>query len=371
MNILKEKILFIGMGKFGTSIAYRLSLTKNKKITFYTRSKETAEHFNKTGTNPRCFTDFKFKDTVAISELANIKKTNFHYIFLTIESESIIEIVSQIKDYISKKINIIICSKGMSRQSPFFYTQIVKNILGKNANIFVFSGPNFADEIIRGELSVTTLAGDSALKTYSVANLFKPTNINIEVTNDVNGVQLFGAMKNVMAITVGILEGLGYGKNRVIRTLMNFVSEMQRLSKAYGAKESTAYLSAGIGDIMLTCFDEKSRNKKFGIEIGKNNGIANINKEYLVEGYYAVGAIREMSMQFGKKRKSLDYINALYDILYHNADPLKTLNKTEKSMRDINIYSFQIVIYLKKMLQFCYSLIQKLKDFVRKNNTEL
>ncbi len=331
MIIHRDKIAFIGMGKFGTAIAYRLDLTQKHEISFYTRNSEIAEKFNQEKLNPRCFSEFEFsKHTSATDNILDSIK-NAPNIFITSESSEILNIAEKIKGKLKKGANIILCSKGISEFYPFFYSEMVKEILGNSVNIYVFSGPNFADEIIKGELSITTLAGKSSIKNHFTALLFRNTNIKIETTTDIIGVQIFGAMKNVMAITVGILEGVGLGKNRIIRTLMNFVSEIQRLGKFYKSDKNTAYLSAGIGDIMLTCFDNKSRNKSFGIKIGQGEKVADLLKNDLVEGYYAVNALREMSKKVRRmNNKSLKYINALYDILYKNKDPIGALNKVEK-----------------------------------------
>jgi len=335
MIINKDKIVFLGMGKFGTAIAHRLDLTDRYKICFYARNEQLVLNFNQNFRNLNCFSNFKFSsNTTATSNI--LEATNkANIIFITVSSSNIVEVVTKLKSFIKKNVKIILCSKGINENYPFFYTEIIKQILGRKNSIYVFSGPNFADEIMSGELSITTMAGKSLLKTKILSLIFRGTNIKIEVSNDIIGVQLFGAMKNVMAITVGILEGLGFGKNRIIRTMMHFVSETQRLSKFYKAKKNTAYLAAGIGDIMLTCFDEKSRNKKFGIEIGKGKNIQELLQSSLVEGYYAVKAIREMCNQIKRfNKKSLAYINAIYDILYKNKDPFLTLNNVEKSKQN-------------------------------------
>ncbi|QED23856.1 NAD(P)H-dependent glycerol-3-phosphate dehydrogenase [Candidatus Deianiraea vastatrix] len=330
MIIHKEKIAFIGMGKFGTAIAYRLDITSRYKIAMYSRNKDDVEYFNEHKVSPKCFHECKFETASATDDIADaVDKAGI--IFISVSSNGIKDVCEKMEGLIKKNAKVIICSKGISENYPFFYSEIAKNILGKKANIYVFSGPNFADEIARGELSITTLAGKNLIKTKLLSIIFRSTNIKIESSNDIIGVQLFGAMKNVMAITVGILEGLGFGKNRIIRTLMHFVSEIQRLSKVYKAKKNSAYLAAGIGDIMLTCFDEKSRNKKFGIAIGRGEKIAELLEKDLVEGYFATKAIRSMSLRVKRfNKQSLKYINALYDILYKDSKPAEILNSVEE-----------------------------------------
>ncbi len=325
----KDTIAFIGMGKFGTAVAYALDKTNRYKIKFYTRDRQTAEVFNTTKSNPRCLSEYFFSNASASDDIISTVQ-NVSIVFITVASRDIENVARQLCGILPKKAKIILCSKGVSENSPYFYSEIFQNIIGRRYQIYVFSGPNFADEIIAGDLSITTLAGKSLLKTKLLSLLFRGTNIKMESTNDIRGVQIFGAMKNIMAISVGILEGMGFGKNRTIRAIMHFVKEIQKLNKAYKAKRNTAYLSAGIGDIMLTCFDNKSRNKKFGLAIGMGESVEKLVAEDLIEGYYAIKAIRNMSHSLSRfDKKSLAYINALYDILYNNKDPRQTLTKVE------------------------------------------
>lgn len=324
---MAENITFVGMGKFGTALAYQFDKTDRYNIMFYTRDSKCADMFNESLSNSRCFGEFKFKNAKATSlaEKAFIKSK---VVFLTIASKDTIEMIAKIGHLIKPKTKIILCSKGLSENKPYFYSEIIRKFISKNNGVYVMSGPNFADEIINNESTITTLAGKRIIKTKFTSLLFRGTNIKIESSNDIVGLQIFGAMKNVMAIAVGILEGLGCGKNRTIATIMNFVKEIQKLNRYYGGKKNTAYLSGGIGDIMLTCFDAKSRNKNFGLRIGKGEDIEMLLQEYLVEGYYAIKAIRNMSSKMPRiDKKNLIYINSLYEILYEGANPsiLKSL----------------------------------------------
>jgi glycerol-3-phosphate dehydrogenase (NAD(P)+) len=376
--IKKEKISFIGIGKFGTAISYRLDLLNRYEISFYSRDDNFCQEFNFSKQNSRCFSEKTFsKNTNAYSNLYDCVAGS-SVIFITTESNSLIDTASKIAPVLSDGASIVICGKGISDKKPYFYSEILKNIFGgKNINILVFSGPNFADEILNGELSVTTLACKNQKICNDVAAIFKGTNIKIETTADIIGVQLFGAMKNVMAITVGMLEGLGFGKNRIIRTLMSFVSEIKRLGKLYGSKDETAYLSAGIGDIMLTCFDDKSRNKSFGVRIGNGESVEAVLKDYLVEGYWAVKSIRDMSKEstfFTMNKVSLRYIDAVYDILYKHSNPKTSLNSVEKntpsqkptSVMFSNAWHFLLknIIFLLTVIKNLYILIKKfMKQF--------
>lgn len=309
------------MGKFGTAIAHQLDKTDRYNIKFYTRNESVSEIFNETKSNPRSFSDYKFRNSEATSDMIEAVSDS-SVIFLTISSNDLEDICTRIADIVKRKIKIVICSKGLSDKKPYFYSEVLRKIFRKGTGIYVFSGPNFADEIIKGDLSITTIAGKNILKTKILSLMFRGTNIKTETTTDIKGVQILGAMKNVMAIAVGILEGIGCGKNRTIMTIMSFVNEIQKLNKHYKAKKNTAYLSAGIGDIMLTCFDNKSRNRTFGLRIGLGDNIESLLTVNLVEGYYAIKAIRNMSHSLKRiDKKNLVYINALYDVLYKGSNP--------------------------------------------------
>lgn len=318
----RDDIVIIGMGQFGTSIAICLDKHKKYNITMISRDDGVVLKFNEEKSNHRCFSEYKFNNASASSDFSCEEIYNASYVFLSVRSSDLVEIATKLSGRLKKGSRIVLCSKGVSDAKPYLYYDIIKKILGKGVSIFIMSGPNFADEIANDQSTITTIAGKSLIKLQSFKFLFKGTNIKPELTTDVIGVQIFGAMKNVIAIAVGILEGMNCGKNTTIRIVMILVKELQKLTVKFGGRRNSAYLAAGIGDIMLTCFDSKSRNKTFGYRIGKGEDVDALIKEKLIEGYYAVKAIRVMSKNMTRIDKAgLECLNKIYDILYNKKHP--------------------------------------------------
>jgi len=184
----------------------------------------------------------------------------------------------------------------------------------------VVSGPTFATEVARGMPAAIACAGNDPQSSETFAALLRGHHFRAYTSDDIVGVELGGALKNVLAIAVGVSDGLGFGANTRAALMTRGLSEIMHLGTALGAKRETLMGLAGLGDIILTCTDDQSRNRRFGLAIGKGKSVTQAELEVgqTVEGLRAARAIYHKSKQLGL---DLPIIDEVYHVLYDGKNP--------------------------------------------------
>ncbi|NOX09783.1 MAG: NAD(P)-dependent glycerol-3-phosphate dehydrogenase [Gammaproteobacteria bacterium] len=215
---------------------------------------------------------------------------------------------------------LIIATKGLEQNSGKLLHQVGEEILGKDHPIAILSGPTFAREVASGLPTAVAIASNSSETAANVAQLLHNKSLRAYTTNDVIGVQLGGALKNVLAIAAGISDGLGLGANSRAALITRGLAELIRLGTALGGKQETFMGLAGVGDLILTCTDNQSRNRKLGMALGqgysKDEAIASIGQ--VVEG---ANTTKEMMKLAKKLQIELPITEQVYRVLYENIAP--------------------------------------------------
>jgi glycerol-3-phosphate dehydrogenase (NAD(P)+) len=186
------------------------------------------------------------------------------------------------------------------------------------------SGPTLAMEVAKGIPTAIVAASADEAAAQTVQSLFHGQAFRVYTSNDVHGVELGGALKNVIAISAGVCDGLGFGDNSKAALVTRGVAEMRRLGVACGAKSETFTGLSGLGDLMVTCFSKLSRNRGFGERLGKGEKTADIvaSMTAVAEGYPTARAARELARQ---KKVSAPVIDQVYAILYEGKNPQQAL----------------------------------------------
>jgi glycerol-3-phosphate dehydrogenase (NAD(P)+) len=240
-------------------------------------------------------------------------------IVLAVKSQAVAEVLKR-HDFSNAK--IVLAAKGFEPATQKLQTEIAAEILPNN-EITVLSGPNFASEISAGLPAVASIACANFATAELLANTLSRKNFRLYPTDDVIGVQILGAVKNVIAIACGIAEGNKLGENARAAIITRSVAEIARLVSALGGKPETLLLPAGVGDLFLTCSSEKSRNFRFGEEIAKNGRFI-ANPEFLCEGYFACEAIKKLA---DRKKIEMPICNSVFDVIYNNQDVHGQINQ--------------------------------------------
>mgnify|MGYP001191038246 CR=1 FL=1 len=317
----KKNIFIIGSGSWGTTIAHHLSKLKHD-VTLCTRNQSKTKFMM----------DIKRLKKINLSkEIKRIEIINDN--INDIESADIVCIavpsneIRNIKSLLPVKSKSIILnlSKGIENDSLKTISQILieKNFINKNL-ISTLSGPTHAEEIIFEVPSAIVVSSYSNKTSKLIQEIFNGNNLRVYSNEDMIGVELGGSLKNIIAIASGISDGLGFGDNSKAAIVTRGCKEITRLGVKLGAKESTFYGLSGIGDLMVTCFSNHSRNRFVGERIGKGENIKDIveTMSMVSEGINTSKAVYNL---IKKHEIELPICESVYKILFENLDPLKAV----------------------------------------------
>lgn len=327
-----KNIAIIGSGSWGVALAIHLSkLGNNIKIWSYMEEEKDLinnEHKCKflpdvvLPENIRCYTSFKevIEEADCILHVTPSKVTR--------------DVVKQYKDFVGDK-PVIICTKGFEKESLKTLDEVVLEEM-PNAKIGVLSGPSHAEEVSIGSHTLLVCASKYPEITKQMQDLFMCDTMRIYTSTDVKGVELGGALKNIIAFCAGVTYGIGMGDNAFAALITRGLSEIARLGIQLGGRKETFYGLSGLGDLIVTCMSDHSRNRKAGVLIGQGKSIEETKKEVgmVIESIDNI----EVAYQLGKKYNiDIPIINTVYKVIYENLDPkeaLKTLMNRAKKEED-------------------------------------
>ena len=316
MNITSNQgITVIGAGSYGTALAFCLS--RNHHTTYlWGRNASDIANMQKLRRNPKYLDKFTFPDDLQpVSDLAQAI-ANSEYILIVVPSHAFADIVRSIAPLIQPQHKVVWASKGLEPGTGRLLHQVAAEILPANTPVAVLSGPTFAAEMAAGLPTAITLSSENTelAEQFSVL-LHNPKSFRVYVNNDLIGVQLGGAVKNVIAIGAGLADGLGFGANARTALITRGLTEMKRLGMALGAQAETFMGMACLGDLVLTCTDNQSRNRRFGLALGQglsvDGAIESIGQ--VVEGYRNTDEVHILAAAQGIEMPICEQI---YKVLY-------------------------------------------------------
>ena len=322
------KIGIIGGGVWGSAMAKLLS---NNKVCIIARDEKVVASINEHRFNPKLKYAVFNENVEATTDIDQAR--NMDYLFLTLPSQKIREILSKVN--LSKKNQeIIIASKGIEIESSCFLSDVVTEVT-KNKKINILSGPCFSEEVSQNLPTAVTFASSNKIVFEKISTFFHNKNFRMYYSDDLIGCQIGGALKNIYAIAAGITLGLNLGENAKSALITRSFVEINRFGKSMGAKKETIFGLSGLGDLMLTCSSLKSRNTKFGqlISSSNNPNIEDIlNSQQITEGYYTVKAVKKIA---DAKKIEMPIMNSIFNILYNNYNITEVINKLlERPFKD-------------------------------------
>jgi glycerol-3-phosphate dehydrogenase (NAD(P)+) len=307
----------IGGGSWGTAFCSLLAY-KGKEVLLWTFEPELSRILEETRENVRYLPGFILPENVRFTNDLDLAAASSDNIILATPSFALRSIITRISHHLSGK-RILILTKGLETESLLTMSQVAREILGKNSNIAVLSGPSFAREVVQHLFTSVVVASSDATTSRYFQNLSHDDRFRVYRSDDIIGVELGGALKNVMAIGAGIIEGLGLGSNTLAAYLTRALAEIKRLGRKLGARETTFMGLSGMGDLILTCTGPLSRNRAFGIELAKGKQPSDILRSHdvVVEGYYTIGA----AFRFARSLQiEMPITEELYRVVYEGKD---------------------------------------------------
>ena len=309
----------IGTGGWGTAISILLA-EGGHDVTFWSRTSERAAEIAATRENPTYLPSIHIDEKIKVTGNDSDLTGRDLYIF-AVPSHVVREIAARLKNFIKNDTALYVsASKGIERGSMMRMTEVLGEVLEVPADrVLAFSGPSHAEEVARKIPTVVVAAGSDPNAARTVQSAFTLPYFRVYRTNDVTGVELGGALKNVIAICAGILDGEGYGDNTIAALVTRGIAEIRRLGVALGADGETFAGVAGLGDLVVTCLSKHSRNRRLGVEVGKGRKLPDILKDMkmVAEGVTTTESAKALA---AKHQIEMPIIEETYRILFEGKD---------------------------------------------------
>lgn len=289
------KVAVIGAGSWGTAVAWLLAHNGNE-VGLWAHSPDQARAICATHRNPRYLTDIELEGVTASSDFAQILDGAQAVVMVT-PSTTVRQTLQSVAPLLASDVPVIMLSKGIERETGLLLTDICTEVLGNPGRIAALSGPNHAEEVSQGLPAATVVASSDAACAEFFRSLFMSESFRVYTSDDVTGVELCAACKNVIAIANGIAQGLGYGDNTSAVLMTRGLAEMSRLVAALGGDPLTCMGLAGMGDLIATCSSKHSRNRMLGELIASGGTLEEFKEKthMVAEGAFAALSVTDLA----------------------------------------------------------------------------
>ncbi|MFI4918395.1 MAG: NAD(P)H-dependent glycerol-3-phosphate dehydrogenase [Legionellales bacterium] len=305
----KNTIALLGAGSWGTAVAIHLAKIGHRVLLWGHNPQHVAD-MSSSRSNQRFLPDVVFPDHIIPSADLNHCIKNAEYVVVAVPSHAFADVLAKMD---KPAHGLTWLTKGVDPQSHQLLHELVAQRFGATFPQALVSGPSFAGEVARFLPTALTLAGNNLDYQKKIHHLFHHHNIRVYLSDDLIGVELCGAVKNILAIACGISDGLGYGANAKAALITRGLAEMSRLGLSLGAKQDTFIGLAGVGDLVLTCTDNQSRNRRFGLLLGQGASIdkAELQIGQVVEGKHNAAQICAIAKNKQIEMPICEQVNAL------------------------------------------------------------
>ncbi len=313
----------LGAGAWGTALSIVLA-KNNQEVRLWDRDLFLLQEIEKAGANTRYLPEVFFPNKIMICQGIEQAVETVQDILVVVPSHAFSTVLRELKGLLTGQHRIIWATKGLELESGYFLHQVVERELGLKQKYAVLSGPSFAKEVALGLPTAVVIASRDLAFANELVHYFKQNTFGVTTTNDVIGVQLGGVVKNVLAVAVGISDGVGFGANARAALITTGLAEMRSLGLVLGARPETLMGLAGCGDVILTCTDDQSRNRRFGLALaaGLNEKEALQRIGQVVEAVYNVEQLCHLAKRHHIK---LPIVEQVFHVLKHGLSPREAI----------------------------------------------
>lgn len=334
------KIAIIGAGSWGTALAVVLD-SNGHEVCLWAREQEIADNINTQNHNPTYLPDLEIPASISCSTDLQATTRDRDMIVFATPSHTMREVASKVKPFLSGNEMVVTVSKGIEDKTYLTMTQVLTEVLDGvviEDHIGTLSGPSHAEEVARLKPTVVVSAANSKGTAKAIQEAFMTPMFRVYVNHDVIGVEVAGAVKNIMAIAAGIIDGADLGDNAKSALLTRGIMEMKRLGMTLGASQDTFSGLAGIGDLIVTCTSQHSRNRYVGYHIGKGEKLEDIisRMDMIAEGVKTTKSVHGWSRKLNIEMPITDMV---YRVLFENMNPLDAMFElmTREAKEEIRI----------------------------------
>lgn len=310
-----KKVSVLGAGSWGTALALVLARNGNE-VSLWTIKESQRDEINKNKTNNIYLPGVRIHENINCTCDIKESVSNSEAIILAVPSQAIRSVCKQIKPYVNESQILVNVAKGLERETGLRMSQVVNSEIN-NAKFAVLSGPSHAEEVALNLPTVITVASSDINIATNIQDLFNNESFRVYTNTDLIGVELGGTLKNIIAFGAGICDGLGYGDNTKAGLITRGLSEIKRLGIALGADPNTFSGLSGIGDLIVTCTSQHSRNRKAGMLIGQGYSLQDTLNEVqmVVEGIVATEIAYKVALE---NNVEMPITEAIFNVLYKN-----------------------------------------------------
>lgn len=288
------QVTILGTGAFGLALGNLLHEKSKADIVFWTAFEEEYLEITNNNTYDRVLTGIELASNLDVTMDLSAALTASDLIIVAVPCNHVREVLTRIEDYLTDNSRVILVSKGLEKETDLLMTEIYEE-LGLKGQVSYLAGPTFAKELIINSKAGLTLATKDEKTKELILKLFKDTNVEIEVIDDYIGLELYGVIKNVLAILMGSLNSKYRGDSTNAYYLTKIYNFAKDLVTKLGGKKSTSTCYGALGDILLTCNSKTSRNYSYGVLLYTNKNEADVyKKHYTVEGSIAITSLTEL-----------------------------------------------------------------------------
>ncbi|MCH9697177.1 MAG: NAD(P)-dependent glycerol-3-phosphate dehydrogenase [Gammaproteobacteria bacterium] len=318
------RITVLGAGSWGTALAVLLA-RNHHDVQLWAYNADTANAIQTTRRNSRYLPDTVLPDNLIVTGNFESAVNFAQVVLLAVPSQAFSETLKQAVANITPNTSIIWATKGLDPETGLLLHQVVANSVFSQTPVAVVSGPSFAKEVAAGLPTAITIASPNSSHAEEMADLFRNPQFRVYTSKDVVGVQLGGAIKNILAIATGAADGLGFGTNTRAALMTRGLTEMMRFGIQLGGKKETFMGLTGLGDIILTCTDDQSRNRQLGLGIGRGFPIQDVVSDIAqeIEGIPTTKTVFHLAQQHAI---DMPITEQVYKVLYEQASPKDAVN---------------------------------------------
>lgn len=318
-----ESITVLGAGSWGTALA-TVVVRNGHAVTLWGRNAGEMSAIARTRSH-RLLPGIVLPEGIRATSDFDEAVGSASVILIVVPSHAFPGVVENIRRSRGPISGLVWATKGLERGKARLLHECVQEIHGPETAVAVLSGPSFAREVAQGMPTAITLASSSEKFAGHLAGLLHGPRFRVYTSDDMIGVQLGGAVKNVLAIAAGVSDGLGFGANARTALITRGLTEMMRLGLALGGKRETLAGLAGLGDLVLTCTDNQSRNRRFGLGVGQGRPREEVIREIgqEIEGIAAARDVRELARRAGVEMPISEQV---YRLLYEGLPPEEAVN---------------------------------------------
>jgi glycerol-3-phosphate dehydrogenase (NAD(P)+) len=293
-------VAVLGAGSWGTALAIQFARS-GKATRLWGRDPAQVAAMVRERVNRRYLPSGTFPDSLSVGADLAAQLAGALDVLVAVPSDSFRGMLERIRPLLAPQMRLAWATKGFEAHSGLLPHQVAREVLGTGRAFAVLSGPTFAAEVGAGLPTAMTVASPDATFAAALAQDLSSANFRAYTSTDILGVEVGGAVKNVLALAAGLSDGLGFGANTRIALITRGLTEMVRLGVALGANRDTFMGLAGLGDLVLSCTDDQSRNRRFGLLLAQGHDVARAQEEIgqVVEGVRAARAVRAVALREG------------------------------------------------------------------------